>query len=347
MLRFSCTKDYAEYSLENTMRLIADKFPDYAILAVKAEMSMNRFARYKNFIDYSDELVDLRKTDFDALQHLEQLIRNLKREIESNADYQGLNFGIDNLNELICIGFSSGCTLINQLMISLHQLTLSLGEATKRKQQNEQNLTNSSLDPTGDDYLSCSMNSSAGLGSSFSAGFAMTNSLSTSFTDNRMFFEILNDEMNKRLKDFYKKLTKLIFLDLGCNAVDEEVYILDEQVLANVVELGIELQVHCTPYQINCAQRPHIKIQEREFGTKLERLNANYKRRLYFEGSGSRSIMDHFKLLKEFEPLWFHLLCDFALPSAHCTLYSVQCTRCVPFTCNQYLKVCIWKFFKH
>lgn len=299
MLRYSCTKDYVEYSLENTVRLIADKFPDYAILAVKcSEMSMNRFARYKNFIDYSEELVDLRKTDFDALQHLEQLIRNLKREIETNADYQELNFNIDNLSELICIGFSSGCTLINQIMISLHQLTLSLDEAAKRKQQN---LTNNSLanDEPPDDYLSCSMSSSAG----FSSSFSMRNSLSTSFTDNRMFFEILNDEVNKRLKDFYhKKLTKLLILDLGCNAVDEEVYILDERVLRNVVELDIELQVHCTPYQINCSHRPHIKHQEREFGDILKRLNANYKRKLYYEGSSS-SIMDHFRLLKEFEPL--------------------------------------------
>lgn len=300
MSRYNCTKDYVEYSLENTVRLVADKFPDYAILAVKcSEMSMNRFARYKNFIDYSEELVDLRKNDFDALQHLEQLIRNLKREIESNADYHDLNFNIHNLSDLICIGFSSGCTLINQIMISLHQLTLSLDEAAKRKQQN---LTNNSLasdeSPAGDDYLACSMNSSAG----FSSSFAMSNSLSTSFTDNKMFFEILNDEVNKRLKEFYKKLTKLVLLDLGCNAVDEEVYILDERVLRNVVELDIELQVHCTPYQTNCSYRPHIKYQEREFGAKLERLNANYKRRLYFEG-GSSSIMDHFKLLKEFEPL--------------------------------------------
>lgn len=304
MLQYSCTKDYVEYSLENTVRLIADKFSDYAILAVKcSEMSMNRFARYKNFIDYSDELVDLRKTDFDALQHLEQLIRNLKREIESNPDYHELNFNIDNLSELICVGFSSGCTLINQLMFSLHQLTLSLDEAAKRKQLN---LTNSSPDPSGDDFLSCSMNSSSCLSSSFARTnmASMNSSLSTSssFTDNKIFFEILNDEVNKRLKDFYKKLTKLVFLDLGCNAVDEEVYLLDDRVLATIVELDIELQVHCTPYQINCACRPHIKVQEREFASKLKRLNANYKRRLYFE-NGSSSIMDHFRLLKEFVPL--------------------------------------------
>lgn len=303
MLRYSCTKDYAEYSLENTVRLIADKFSDYAILAVKcSDMSMNRFARYKNFIDYNDELVDLRKSDFDSLQHLEQLIRNLKREIESNADYHELNFNINNLSELICVGFSSGCTLINQLMFSLHQLRLSLDEAAKRKQQN---LANSTPDPTDDDYLSCSMNSSAGLSSSFVSRPTMghmTSSLSTSFSDNKMFFEILNDEVNKRLKDFYKKLTKLVFLDLGCNAVDEEVYLLDDRVLATIVELEIELQVHCTPYQIDCAYRPHIKVQEREFAAKLERLNANYKRKLYFKDESS-SIMDHFRLLKEFVPL--------------------------------------------
>ena len=106
MLKYDCAKAYAKWSLERTIELIGGKFPDYTILAIKcSEMSLNRFARYHNFIDYdNDELVKYKK-DFDCLQHLEQLILNLKKEIEFNSDYQELNLKIVNLDEISIVGF--------------------------------------------------------------------------------------------------------------------------------------------------------------------------------------------------------------------------------------------------
>ena len=190
--------------------------------------------------------------------------------------------------------FSKGCAILNQIMISLNELKLDLDNSTKRREQQSSICTS-----TETDYLSCSI-----INSNFNSNFntSLSNSqLSNSFTDNQLFFEILNEQVNRRLNEFYRKLTKLIYLDLGCNVIDNAVYILDDQILENVVDLNLELQVHCTPYQINCSYRPHIGKQEKEFGEKLKKLNAVYKRRLYFENSQS-SIDDHFRLLNEFEP---------------------------------------------
>ena len=127
----------------------------------------------------------------------------------------------------------------------------------------------------------------------------LTSSLSASFTDNRMFFDILNDAVNNRLNSFYKKLTRLVWLDLGCNAVDDEVYILDDKILQNVIDLNLELHVHSTPRQINCSLRPHIGQQEKVFADKLKDYE-HFKRKLYLDRSSS--IESHFKLLDDFDP---------------------------------------------
>lgn len=277
------------------MKLIGAKYPDHAVLAVKcSEMSMKQFARYTNFIDYDDDQLVKYKRDFDALQHLEQLILNLKRELEFNADYQDVGLKVDDLKEMMLIGFSKGGCIVNQLMISLYELKVDLESSTKRKQQNL--MMNSSNDLHNDlsdcnNYLSSSMSNSMNVG--------LTSSLSASFTDNRMFFDILNDAVNNRLNSFYKKLTRLVWLDLGCNAVDDEVYILDDKILQNVIDLNLELHVHSTPRQINCSLRPHIGQQEKVFADKLKDYE-HFKRKLYLDRSSS--IESHFKLLDDFDP---------------------------------------------
>lgn len=110
MIKNEKSKQYAEYNLERTIEIIGSKFEDYAILGIKcSKMKNNIFARYYNFIDYENDDLVKYCNDFDCLQHLEQLICNIRKEIESNSDYQEINdFKIDNLKELIIIGFSSG-----------------------------------------------------------------------------------------------------------------------------------------------------------------------------------------------------------------------------------------------
>lgn len=137
-------------------------------------------------------------------------------------------------------------------MISLNELKNDLESSAKRKK-----LNNSSNNLLEDNYLGCSLTNN----SFNNSNYKLNNSLSTSFTDNKIFFDILNDAVNQRLNLFYKKLTKLIYLDLGCRVIDDNVYIRDDKILENIIDLEIELQIHCTPYQVNCNQRPYIGQQ--------------------------------------------------------------------------------------
>lgn len=308
MLKNDYTRAHADWNLERSLELIGSKFEDYIIIGVKCcrMKDHERSARYCNFINYKDDELVKYRDDFDALQHLEQLICNLKKEIEFNSDLESVcnNFKIGNLKDLVLLGFSKGGAVLNQIMISLYELKNDLDKSSIRKQENQINSSNhqsnDNLDDTfGSSYLSSSISNSM---MNFGSNYSMTNSLSTSFTDNKMFFDILNDAVNQRLNTFYKKLSKIIWLDLGCMAVDDNVYIRDDKVLKNIVDLEIELQVHCTPYQVNCSLRPYIGRQEREFSDKLKELNANYKSKLYFKNETS-SISNHFKLLKEFDLL--------------------------------------------
>lgn len=319
MLSNNCTRKYVDWCLERTIRLIGDKFTDHAILMVKSsDAFIKQFANYKNFVDYDEDFLVKYRNDFDALQHLEQLILNSRREINTNLDYQDIDFKVDDLKEIILIGFSSGGSILNQIIISLNELKIDLDKSIRRKQQNT---INSSTDLSNDlfdnnDYsfgsisnsmtnsMSKSMGNSMSKSMSKSISFhkrndGLSNSISTSFTDNRMFFEILNDAVNNRLNLFYKKLTKLIWLDLGSNAVDNRVFILDDDILQNIMDLDLEIQVHSTPRQINCTQRPHIGRQEKQFSDKFKNY-PKFKRKLYLDRPAT--LESHFELIKDFDP---------------------------------------------
>ncbi|GAU94728.1 hypothetical protein RvY_06451 [Ramazzottius varieornatus] len=103
------------WSLENTVEIVQESFPNSRIVAVRPSRKQDvLYSCFDNFVLSSPQISpSAYSPNFHALQHLDLILSNLKQRL-----------GIEGLEErdeeIILIGFSKGCVVLNQLV---HDIT--------------------------------------------------------------------------------------------------------------------------------------------------------------------------------------------------------------------------------
>lgn len=115
---------------------------------------------------------------------------------------------------------------------------------------------------------------------------------------NQMVYELENAMKVPHLKNFVSSIQTMYWLD-GGHSGGSHVWLTDSTLLETLAKSGIEINVHLTPYQIADCQRPWIKKEEKIFSSKLQKLNAKFKRVMHFTDEDP-SLDNHFRILESF-----------------------------------------------
>lgn len=228
----SLNKDYIEYNLDNTARILARRFPDGLIFVIKpSKMIFYSFSVYKNFLNFSDDGIPFighlpgNEHSVEGLTHLVRLYNNANRQMTPN----NLEPRDGNGPTITLVGFSKGCVVLNQMM------------------------------------------------------FEMFSSSEISDID---------------IQNFLRRLTSVYWLDSG-HVGDRNAWLTDDTILSGMVQKGLQIYAHVTPYQVRDSLRKWIGKEEKKFIEKLRKLNGNVTEgRHFFDEPGS--IDRHFELLKVF-----------------------------------------------
>ena len=133
---------YSAWNLENTAKIILDKFPAATVFIIKpSKMFLNTFSVYNNFLYFDEDCVPEFTKDFGAFLHLHSLYKEAHAralEIELNGHHASGNHGdegclatasvakcssehavLDSGIPVKLIGFSKGCVVLNQFVHEL------------------------------------------------------------------------------------------------------------------------------------------------------------------------------------------------------------------------------------
>lgn len=223
-------KEYIEYNLEDTARILSRRFPESVVFIVKpSKMILYSFSVYKNFLHFSEDGIPYighlpqNENGIEGLTHLVRLYNNARRQMTSADSSPGTS------PPIALVGFSKGCVVLNQIM------------------------------------------------------FEMFSCANIDDTD---------------VSDFIERLTSVYWLDSG-HVGERDAWLTDDALLSAMVQKGLQIFAHVTPYQVRDSFRKWIGKEEKKFVEKLKKLNGNITEgRHFFEEPGS--IENHFKILKLF-----------------------------------------------
>lgn len=109
---------YVKWNLENTAELIHKKFPSSLVFVIKpSKMHLMTFAVYSNFNETNDFGSPVHCSDYGALKHLSSLYSSAVRDVSSATAVK-----LSESCPIRMIGFSKGCTVLNQFVFELHLL---------------------------------------------------------------------------------------------------------------------------------------------------------------------------------------------------------------------------------
>ena len=116
---------------------------------------------------------------------------------------------------------------------------------------------------------------------------------------NQMVYELPIAHKEPELQIFLKKIHSFYWLDGGHSGGAEKTWVTDESSLKYLSQLGCEIEIHVTPYQMQDPMRKWVGEQESKFFKRLKRMNAKVKQIEHFE-SLPPCLENHFQVLKEF-----------------------------------------------
>ncbi|XP_066591945.1 mitochondrial protein C2orf69-like isoform X2 [Prorops nasuta] len=121
------SEKYLAWSLESTAQTLLKQFPDHNVLIIKpARMQIIKtaaFSCFDNFVRCNENGTPSFQFRTDALKHLYTLLQSF---MEKQAELKELSLASNNINDinLTLIGFSKGCTVLNQLLYEFHHQKL-------------------------------------------------------------------------------------------------------------------------------------------------------------------------------------------------------------------------------
>ncbi|CAG9773016.1 unnamed protein product [Ceutorhynchus assimilis] len=106
-------KHHKQWNLEGTASILQKKFPENHILVVKpSRMDFKTFSCFQNFVQSSQLGIPEHIPNFNSLNHLEALLKNISERIQQPT-------ALDKLDREI-VGFSKGCVVLNQFVHEFH-----------------------------------------------------------------------------------------------------------------------------------------------------------------------------------------------------------------------------------
>lgn len=111
-------KRYLHWNTENTAKILHKKFPNSLIFIIKpTRMHLMTFAVYSNFFQTNDFGSPTHCGDHGAIRHLSSLYSSAVGEVYKESQQEPVTDLAVHL-----IGFSKGCTVLNQVVLELHLL---------------------------------------------------------------------------------------------------------------------------------------------------------------------------------------------------------------------------------
>lgn len=106
------------YSYESILAKLRERFEDSSIILVAPAKHVDGFAHYENFFNTVDNYgtPEYLFNDAGPVKHLVELVRNGQKQYASIRKLRSTQTGVE--QRLILVGFSKGCTVVNQLLIS-------------------------------------------------------------------------------------------------------------------------------------------------------------------------------------------------------------------------------------
>ncbi|KAF3426301.1 hypothetical protein E2986_08495 [Frieseomelitta varia] len=112
------SKQYVEWSLENTAKMLTISFPKKHILLIRPSRILGTLSCFDNFVPSKEYGIPLFCPTHNALKHLQELIKSSLKQIKTyNIDKE---FPYLNIGGITLIGFSKGCVVLNQLLHEFH-----------------------------------------------------------------------------------------------------------------------------------------------------------------------------------------------------------------------------------
>nr|XP_033335139.1 UPF0565 protein C2orf69 homolog isoform X1 [Megalopta genalis] len=242
MERHPDSKKYAEWSLENTARILSTNFPNKHIIVIRPTRIHNKvygsFSCFDNFVSTNEYGDPTFSPSHNALKHLQELIKSSSQNLKLYKDENPTDL-INNKTRLTLMGFSKGCVVLNQFLHEFH---------------NHLSNPDSDLEITNFVKLIESMWwLDSGHGRSKDTWITNKPILESFVKLSNIFSKIM------------RKLSVLVSVMLNtCNVTE------------------IEVHVHVTPYQICDLRRPWIREEENQFCCLLRSMEVPVKRILHF-----------------------------------------------------------------
>lgn len=106
-------KNYVKWSLDNTSLILKEAFPDSHLVLIRpSRMEYKTFSCFENFVPCANCGVPQHTTMHHTIEHLEKLLENLSNLTQTTLNEQ----------DLVLIGFSKGCVVLNQFLYEFHTL---------------------------------------------------------------------------------------------------------------------------------------------------------------------------------------------------------------------------------
>ena len=284
---------WSEWCLENTLSLLAAKFPGAAVWLVRpCRMFRSLYSCFHHFVTSSITGVPTYSSHHGALLHLQAL---LTEALEREREKIGLETSVSEALSLplVVAGFSKGCVVLNQMTHEL--VNVSGGEmlseiTTAGESSGEFTITalpaggyrdNQETPPT-------SSTTDDG-GSNKKCGVVPREPLPLDREELQLLRQIVS-----RLKAFY-------WLDSG-HSGESGAWVTESGPLRSLASLQIPVHVDVTPQQVRDPSREWIGNEEAEFVEKLRQFGAGVVvETLHFEHE-DKSMENHFRVLQEFKP---------------------------------------------
>ncbi|XP_069194352.1 mitochondrial protein C2orf69 homolog isoform X2 [Procambarus clarkii] len=264
MLAHRDNKHYVEWSLTNTARLLATKFPAHHVFVVKPNrMERKTFSCFDNFVMSNSVGAPTHEPGTAATRHLASLMSAGLRTAQAKMNFhsQENDIGIaphsedDDLQQCKSFQHSSKSQTCDEVSIEIHDVTL-IG---------------------------------------FSKGCVVLNQLITEFHS----MDVIESSHDELHKDFISKVHNMYWLD-GGHAGGSKTWITTPTILKFLASLKhINIHIHVTPYQVRDEQRPWIRKECKAFYDILRRAGAKVYYTLHFKDEPA-SLMLHFRVLEEF-----------------------------------------------
>ncbi|XP_023015367.2 mitochondrial protein C2orf69 homolog isoform X1 [Leptinotarsa decemlineata] len=261
MLSNGKNKEYVKWNLENTAELLQSTFAESHIVVVKpARKELDTFSCYINFVPSVNHGIPNHTPMHSSLEHLEKLLVNVQERLKTMTE-QELSVAMELSNK----------SLIKENLDGKSELQ-------------QENLTQLKVDQNAFSNYELKL-----IG--FSKGCVVLNQFLHEFHYYKASNSVTTSGIIAKIKDMY-------WLD-GGHGGSSKTWMTTRSLLETLADLGINIHVHVTPYQMEDKRRPWMKKEENIFSRTLRELGAPISHKTHFSGV-EPDLDTHFNVLKVF-----------------------------------------------